>query len=133
VKVTLLMPGEGCRFWAAGRCLYEESVNPGLRREFACVVLAALEDRFDDFLTRSEILGLSGEQAGQIWERRMAQALNIGWDCANFTALQDDAGEALCLHFMEGVCLLRMPRCPGRCRRYKLSRETVSEQGDGYE
>ena len=130
---VLRLPGEGCRFWAAGRCLYEESINPGLRREFACTVLTTLEGRFDEFVVRGEILGLSCEQAGRIWEQRMAQALNIGWDCANFTPLRDDGGEVMCLHFIEGVCLLRMPCCPGRCRRYELLSLSVSEQGDGYE
>lgn len=133
MRPVLRLPGHGCRFWTAGRCLYEEAVNPGLRREFACTVLLALEGRFDEFVARGEILGLSGEQAGRIWERRMAQALNIGWDCANFTALRDEAGDVLCGRYIEGVCLLRLPPCPGRCRRYEPSEETVGQQGDGYE
>lgn len=133
MKPVLRLPGDGCRFLAAGRCLYEERINPGLCREFACTVLAALENHFDEFVVRGEILGLSSEQAGRIWEQRMAKALNIGWDCANFTAPQDDAEDALCLHFFEGICLLRMPACPGRCRRYERPDHTVSEQGDIYD
>lgn len=130
---VLRLPGDDCRFWAQGRCLYEESVNPGLRREFACCVLVALEGSFDEFVVRGEILGLSGEQAGRIWEQRMARALNIGWDCANFTPLPGDDGDVMCRHFMEGVCLLNMPCCPGRCRRYELPSQTDAEQGEGYE
>jgi hypothetical protein len=120
---VLHMPGEGCRFWAAGRCLYEETMNPGLRKDFFCTVLSALEGSFDEFVVRGEILGLSSKEAGRIWEQRMAHALNMDWDCASFSALQDDAGEILCLHFMEGVCVLRLPRCAGRCRRYELPEE----------
>jgi len=120
---VLHMPGESCRFWLTGRCLYEETVNPGLRKEFLCTVLSALEGSFDEFVVRGEILGLSSKEAGRIWEQRMAQALNIDWDCANFTALQDDVGDVLCLYFIEGVCALRLPRCAGRCRRYALPDE----------
>jgi hypothetical protein len=87
----------------------------------------------DEFVTRGDILGLSPEQAGRIWEQRMVKALNIGWDCANFTSLRDDAGDELCRHFFEGICLLRMPRCLGRCRHFELPDETVSEQGDLYD
>lgn len=116
----LRMPGDACRFWVAGRCLYEEAMNPGLRTEFSCTVLRALEGRFDEFVVRGEILGLTSEEAGRIWEQRMAQALNIDWDCANFDSLPEDGGEVLCRHFIEGVCVLRLPRCPGRCRHHEL-------------
>ena len=130
---VLRLPGDGCRFLVAGRCLYEERVNPGLCRDFACTVLATLEGHFDEFVTRGEILGLSSEQAGRIWEERMSKALNIGWDCANFISLRDDAGEVLCGHFVEGICLVRMPHCPGRCRHYEHVDQTVGEQGDIYD
>jgi len=123
VNPLLHMPGDACRFWIAGRCLYEELMNPGLRAEYSCTVLSVLEDRFDEFVVRGEILGLTSEEAGRIWKQRMAQALNIDWDCANFTALQDDAGEILCRHFIEGVCVLRLPPCAGRCRRFELSHD----------
>ncbi len=129
---VLHIPGDGCRFRVAGRCLYEERINPGLCREFACTVLSVLEGHFDEFVTRGEILGLSSGQAGRIWEERMAKALNIGWDCANFASLLDEAGEVVCRHFVEGICLLRMPPCLGRCRHFELPDETVSEQGDIY-
>lgn len=116
---VLPLPGEGCRHWVAGRCLYEESVNPGLMREFACIVLTALEESFDEFIDRGEMFGLSVEEAGRIWEKRADQALNIGWDCASFTFLQDDPGDTACQHFLEGLCVLHLPPCPGRCHRYE--------------
>ena len=114
----LPLPGRGCRFWAAGRCLYEERLNPGLHAGFACTALQALADSFDAFVVRGESLGLSSEEAGRIWERRVDAALNIGLDCANFIPLPDEAGDVPCAHFLDGVCLLRMPVCPGRCRRF---------------
>ena len=120
VSRPLSLPGEGCRYWLRGRCLYEECLNPGLRADYACTVLTVLEELYDDFIDRGEILGLSPEQAGRIWERRMDAALNIGWDCANFIFRPDGAGEMPCLHFWAGVCVLRLPECPGRCRRFAL-------------
>lgn len=114
----LTLPGRGCRFWAGGRCLYEELLNPGLHAGFACTALRFLEESFDAFVVRGESLGLSSDEAGRIWERRMDAALNIGFDCANFISLPDGAGEMPCAHFLDGVCLLRLPVCPGRCRRF---------------
>ena len=114
----LRLPGDGCRFWAEGRCLYEELLNPGLREDFCCAVLSGLEKNFDSFVVRGEMLGLTPEEAGRIWERRMDAALNIGWDCANFIFLPDGPGEMPCLHFRNGICMMRLPSCPGRCRRY---------------
>jgi hypothetical protein len=133
VNPVLLMPADGCRFRVGDRCLYEELINPGLRREFVCTVLAALEGSFDEFVARGEIMGLSSEKAGLIWQERMAKALNIGWDCATFTPLRDEAGEVWCRHFFDGICLLGMPPCLGRCRHFELSDETAGEQGDLYD
>ena len=122
MNAVLSLPGDACRYWAAGRCLYEECANPGLRVEFMCSVLRFLEDRFDEFVVRGDVLGLSADEAGRIWEQRMAASLNIGWDCAQFTPVQDSPDDVLCQHFLEGVCVLRLPPCDGRCRRYVLDR-----------
>jgi hypothetical protein len=100
--------------------MYEERLNPGLKDGFACTVLCVLEASFDEFIVRGESLGLSTEEAARIWERRMDAALNIGWDCANFIFRPDGAGEMPCLHFRDGICVLRLPECSGRCRRFAL-------------
>lgn len=120
MTLPLRLPGEGCRFWTAGRCLYEELLNPGLCSGHSCSVLAVLEKSFDAFVARGESMGLSAEEAGRIWERRMDAALNIGWDCANFIFLPDCAGDMPCVHFRDGICILCLPACPGRCRRFEL-------------
>jgi hypothetical protein len=112
------LPGDGCRYFARGYCLYEERINPGLRREFSCTVMTILEENFDAFVARGERFGLTCEEAGRIWEQRWAGPLNAGWDCADFTPLPEGAEEGGCRHLLDGVCLLRLPRCPGRCRRY---------------
>lgn len=118
MTTLLRLPGDGCRFFASGHCLYEERVNPGLRREFFCAFMAILEDRFDAFVIRAEAFGLSSAEASRIWERRWAGPLNADWDCADFTPLPEDVDEAGCRNLLDGVCLLRLPPCPGRCRRY---------------
>ncbi len=118
VSEPLSLPGRGCRYWAHGRCRYEEVRNPGLNRGSSCTALRCLEESFDAFVVRGESFGLSSEEAGRVWERRMDAALNIGFDCANFIFVPDGAGEMPCAHFLDGVCTLRLPACPGRCRRY---------------
>jgi hypothetical protein len=120
VNGPLRLSGEGCRFWVRGRCLYEELLNPGLMEAYACTVLRVLAERFDEFIVRGEIMGLSAEEAGRIWARRMDAALNIGWDCANFAFRPDSVDEMPCLHFQDGICVLCLPECPGRCRRFAL-------------
>jgi hypothetical protein len=118
VTPLLRLPGDGCRYFVRGRCLYEECVNPGLRPEFSCAVLTLLEERFDAFVIRGERFGLTCEEAGRIWERRWAGPLSADWDCADFLPQPEDADEAGCGNLLDGICLPRLPVCPGRCRRY---------------
>jgi hypothetical protein len=118
VTTLLRLPGDGCRYFARGRCLYEERLNPGLRREFFCAVMVFLEDRFDAFVIRADAFGLSSEEASRIWERRWSGRLNGEWDCVDFIPLPEGVEEAGCCNLVDGVCLVRLPSCPGRCRRY---------------
>jgi len=119
----LLLPAQDCLHWVAGRCLLEEALNPGLQRDFQCIVLNLLITRFDSFVLRGELLGLSAEEAGRIWEQRMA-SLNMDAECASFTFLADAEEDLPCLHFLDGLCLLRLPPCPGRCRKYSPRRRS---------
>lgn len=119
VTILLRLPGDGCRYFACGHCLYEERINPGLRREFFCTVMVFLEDRFDAFVIRAEAFGLSSEEAGRIWEQRWAGQLNADWDCADFVPLPEEVEGVGCRNLVEGVCLLRLPSCSGRCRRFE--------------
>ena len=114
------LPGDGCRHWCRGRCLYEEHLNPGLELGYACSAMQRIEQRFDDFVVRGEILGVTAEEAGRIWQHRVAQALCKGWDCPDYEDLLDDTGELLCRHFEDGLCLHLLPACPGRCRKFAL-------------
>lgn len=116
----LHLPGRGCRHWSAGRCLYEEHINPGLELEFRCTLLCCYEKRLDDFVQQVERFGLPEEEAGRIWRDRIAQSVDNDWECGDFLPLEDVSGQTMCRHFREGLCLLRLPVCSGRCRRFEL-------------
>ena len=46
------LPGWGCRHWMGERCLYEEHLNPGLRRNFRCTVLEDWEKILEEHMAR---------------------------------------------------------------------------------
>lgn len=117
---VLRLPGQGCRFWLVGRCVYEERLNPGLDQAGRCAALREYEDRLDAFAHQAESFGLSDEEAGRIWTERMARSLDDDWECPDFLPEDDGTGETMCGNFADGLCILRLPRCPGRCRRFVL-------------
>lgn len=114
------LPGKGCRYWCAQRCLYEVQLNPGLKEDAYCLVLQDLEHRFDDHVLRCERFGLSAQRAGQIWKKFMHQCLGQTWDCPDYLVVLDDDQEYLCVHLVGEICLRRLPICVGRCRYFQL-------------
>lgn len=116
----LHLPGQGCRYWSGGRCLYEERLNPGLEQTFRCTLLRCYEKRLDDFVQQVECFGLPEDEAGRIWRDRIAQSVDNNWECADFLSCEDTSGQTLCGHFRDGLCRLRLPVCIGRCRRFEL-------------
>lgn len=115
---VLQLPGDGCRFWVRGRCLYAEFVNPGLEVSVHCAVLGALDGQFDNFLDRCERLGLKEETMGEIWKRRCAAFFDGPWPCVRYLPHSDPQYGQQCQFFLESLCLLCFPLCPGRCRRF---------------
>lgn len=115
--VVTRLSGLGCRHFLAGRCLYEEHRNPGLDQELRCRVLTRLGRAFDDFLIRAEAMGLSEEQAGRVWQDRFPETLARQGSCRDYipgdTTAFPDCGNAA-----GELCLLALPACPGRCRRF---------------
>lgn len=111
------LPGDGCRHFQSGRCLYEEHLNPGLMQEHCCAVVRRLEQAFDDFLLRADNMGLDEEQAGRLWQARFPATLAKEGNCQNY--LPDDRDSFPdCQHAAGELCLLAFPVCPGRCRRF---------------
>ena len=111
------LPGEGCPHCRAGRCLYEEHLNPGLCLANRCAVLNRLCRAFDDFVLRADNLGLTDEQAEALWQARFPATLAKEGNCQDY--LPDDTTSFPdCVHAAGDLCLLALPLCPGRCPRY---------------
>jgi hypothetical protein len=110
------LPGNECRHFASGRCLFEEQRNPGYHRDWRCRVLAQWEESYDEFLLRAEAFRLEDAAAAGLWERRMERLVAARPDCPDFR--QGGAGATGCVHALADLCLLRLPGCAGRCRRF---------------
>lgn len=120
-RVTPL-PGVGCRHFSAGRCLYEEHLNPGLDEGNRCVIVLRLGRAFDDFMVRAENMGLGEEQAARAWRAMFPDTLAKEGNCQDY--LPDDTESFPdCGNASEELCLLAFPVCPGRCRRFLPRRE----------
>lgn len=116
------LPAPGCRFYALGACCYQESVNPGLDPDHICLRLDLLMRDWDDFLDRAEIFGLSEEEAARIWNARQHKALLSAEVCGQMRPAEQAARQQAlldCAYLYSCVCLLRLPRCAGRCEHYK--------------
>lgn len=120
MTAIIALPGKGCAHWYADRCLYNVHLNPGLEREKFCQVLQRLEQHFDEHVRRCERFGLSAEKAGQLWKRYTHQVLERAWDCPDYRVEFATGIELICTHLCGDVCLLRLPKCLGRCRHFEL-------------
>ena len=116
------LPGDGCRHFQAGRCLYEEHLNPGLDEALRCIVVRRLGRAFDDFLLRADNMGLGEEQAGRLWQARFPATLAKEGNCQDYLPGDSEAFPD-CLHAAGELCLLAFPVCPGRCHRFLRRRE----------
>ncbi len=111
------LPGEGCRHFLWGRCLYEEHCNPGLSQRTRCAVLTRLVRLFDDFLARAENLSLTEEQAARLWEARFPALVAKEGNCQDYLP-GDTNSFPDCANAAGDLCLLALPVCPGRCARF---------------
>lgn len=113
------LPGDDCYHFFAGRCLYEERLNPGYRQSYRCQVLARWETAYDDFLTRAEAMGIEQEQVPDLWERQFQRMVRDTFHCQTHVYNHDHRPPA-CGHELDGLCILGLPKCEGRCRHYQL-------------
>ncbi|KAB1441180.1 hypothetical protein [Pseudodesulfovibrio senegalensis] len=112
------LPAGNCWYHRCGRCLYEERLNPGYRQSWRCVVLEDWERLFDDFLVRAEAFSLDQQAAGEMWARRFERIVRDRFDCTHYEHTVDVELPG-CVYQYDNLCLLRLPRCQGRCRHYK--------------
>ncbi|MBN2140913.1 MAG: hypothetical protein PHV85_01305 [Desulfovibrionaceae bacterium] len=114
------LPGRGCRFYQKGRCLYEETLNPGLNRDWRCRVLLAWETAYDDFLGQAEAFSLGRDAAVALWERRFQRLVDLDCECPDYLCLPG-ADLPGCAHALGELCLKALPECPGQCRHYQAA------------
>lgn len=115
------LPGDGCRHNRSGRCLYEEHLNPGYDPRYRCRVLARWESAFDDFLERAELFGVEQKAVPDLWSRQFRRMARKTFRCGEYE-YHAEADIPACLHVEDGLCLLGLPVCDGRCRHFRSER-----------
>lgn len=116
---VLRLPAVTCAHFLAGRCFYEEHLNPGYDQRLQCGVLLKLQAMYDSFLDQADAFGLGESQAHGMWERRFLELCRHDTGCQDYEPGGNE-GFPNCLHGMEGLCVLRFPECAGRCRNFSL-------------
>lgn len=121
------LPGRHCVHYRRGRCLYQESLNPGYHTAWRCRVLGALEDEYDSVLTRAEAFGLGEKKAAELIRMRLGRGTPVRMpECAVGSRMTLEDALA-CDGLVDQACLWRLPECPGRCHRYNPAQ--AGEQG----
>lgn len=115
------LPGQGCRHHIAGRCLYEEHLNPGYAAEYRCSVLVRWETAFDNFLERAESFNVAQDAVPDVWGRQFERMAREAFDCELYS-YAPDVGAPACAHNHDGLCRHALPVCEGRCRHYAIQR-----------
>ncbi|WFS64118.1 hypothetical protein LF599_08160 [Pseudodesulfovibrio thermohalotolerans] len=119
------LPGTDCRHHLNGRCLYEEWLNPGYTKSWRCQVTARWESSFDDFLRRAEFFGVAEDAAPDLWGRQFQRMARETFHCGMYK-YRPGAPVPGCGHHLDGVCVMGLPRCSGRCRHYSLNTDEQS-------
>ncbi|MBI9078430.1 MAG: hypothetical protein JEY79_01660 [Pseudodesulfovibrio sp.] len=119
------LPGQGCQYHLGGHCLYEERLNPGYTQGWRCRVLSRWESAFDDFLARAESFGIKSDVAPDLWGRQFERMARDVFDCEQYVCCQAE-GIPACLHESDGLCILMLPECSGRCCHYEVEEKQSS-------
>ncbi|WP_419787772.1 hypothetical protein [Pseudodesulfovibrio sp.] len=121
------LPGEGCRHFQCGRCLYEEHLNPGYDAGYRCDVLEHWADAYEAFLVRAESFRVEPDAVPELWALQFQRLARKTFRCERFE-YDAEAGAPACLHVAESLCLLCLPVCEGRCRHYHGAPATVENE-----
>lgn len=112
------LPGEGCRHFDAGRCLYEEHLNPGYDAGYRCLVLEHWAEAFDEFLLRAEAFRVEQDAVSGLWARQFQRLARTTLHCDRHEFFAEAEAPA-CRHVSDGLCRLNLPACEGRCRHFR--------------
>ncbi len=132
-------PGVHCAYFVQGRCLYEESRNPGLNTAWRCKVLAAWEEEYERFLTQAENFDLEIELATRIWQQRLSDLIIGPSPCPDYQpgrpAVQpgegdEDEPDIACAFSWIGLCLFALPACSGVCNHFAARPDAAGEVED---
>lgn len=125
---VLRLPGVNCLHYRLGRCLYEETLNPGYDQALRCQVLTRLQEAYDQFITQADAFGLAENTAAAIWAKRCQsfQAQETGCQDHKPNDTKDFPG---CDHAAGDVCLLALPVCTGQCANFSAVRGAAGAQG----
>lgn len=118
-------PAQACYFFEEGACLHDEA-GSGSGADAQCVQLLHCVGLWDAFQDRAEALCLSENSAVRLWQERLRAALAEQGECPRCPSAPsawgrkhiEQGGWPACPHLRNGLCLLALPRCAGRCERY---------------
>jgi len=113
------LPGDGCRHFEGGRCLYEEHLNPGYQAGYKCRVLVHWESAFDSFLARADNFSVDPSTAPALWEQHFQRTARKTFKCDRYV-FAAEAEAPSCRNVRGGLCRLSLPECAGRCRHFRL-------------
>ncbi|MBG0789280.1 MAG: hypothetical protein H0S80_02155 [Desulfovibrionaceae bacterium] len=122
------LPGDGCRHYIFGRCLYQERLNPGYRRSYRCQVLNRWERAYDDFLNRADAMGVDQESVSGLWAIQFQRMAREAFHCRNHVFNHDDHRPPACRNEMDGLCVLGLPKCGGRCRHFEIDAAELEQE-----
>lgn len=109
-------PAAACEYFVRGRCIVEERANPGYHARWRCLLLSHLEVEYDKLLAQADNFSLEKGATVRIWGGRM-RSLVPEKICPDYEP--GGADVTGCLACIGGVCLNRLPACPGVCRKFK--------------
>ncbi|CCH47600.1 hypothetical protein [Pseudodesulfovibrio piezophilus] len=119
------LPGTGCLHHETARCFYQEHLNPGYYTRWRCRVLVHWGDAYDDFLDRVGAFKVDDSSVPDLWERQFQRLARDVFHCLDYThAPNNDIPH--CVYVVDGLCLLSLPKCTGRCRHFRLDRSRQS-------
>ncbi len=114
--IVIPLPATGCEHYCGRGCLLRATMDPCLHEQWRCAVVREWERAFDEYLDQVDQFDIQAETATRIWCRRLARLVRAS-ACGERKPGGDSA--VSCQNLYYGLCLLRLPKCEGRCENFK--------------